>query len=200
MNEAELLVYRVCRHSFLSLWSYINPRRKPAGRELCDVLVVCEPDVIVFSVKQITLTNSGRPEVDAQRWQRNAIDESCKQIYGAERILRTSSNVIKSDGSLGVLLPSASELRMHRVAVALGGRRQVSLPFGDFGKGFIHVMDEVCFLTLLKELDTITDFIAYLPAKEAFCQSQITVKFMARKKTFLRCTYTRAESSQGITM
>src|SRR5712692_6161508 len=185
MNEAELLVYRMCRHSFLSLWSYMNPRKKPQGKELCDVLVVCEPDVIIFSVKQIRLTNSGKPEIDAERWRRRAIDESCKQIYGAERILRTSPNVIKSDSSLGVLLPSASEIRIHRVAVALGGKRQVNLPFGDFGKGFIHVMDEVSFLTLLKELDTITDFVAYLTAKEAFCQSKIKVIFDGPEENLL---------------
>jgi len=178
-------VYRMCRHSFLSLWSYMNPRKKPQGKELCDVLVVCEPDVIIFSVKQIRLTNSGKPEIDAERWRRRAIDESCKQIYGAERILRTSPNVIKSDSLLGVPLPSASEIRIHRVAVALGGKRQVNLPFGDFGKGFIHVMDEVSFLTLLKELDTITDFVAYLTAKEAFCQSKIKVIFDGPEENLL---------------
>jgi hypothetical protein len=51
MNKAELLVYRLCRKSFLSLWSYMNPRRKPSGKELCDVIVVCEPDVLIVSVK-----------------------------------------------------------------------------------------------------------------------------------------------------
>jgi hypothetical protein len=134
MNEAELLVYHVCRQSFLSIRSYMNPRKKPQGKELCDVLVVCEPDVIIFSVKQIKLSDSDRPEIDAERWRRRAIDESCKQIYGAERVLRASANVIRNDSSLGGLLPTPSELRIHRVVVALGGNRQVSLPFGDFGK------------------------------------------------------------------
>jgi hypothetical protein len=69
--------------------------------------------------------------------------------------------------------------------VALGGGRQVGLPFGDFGKGFIHVMDEGAFLTLLKELDTIADFVAYLAAKEAFCQSQIKVLFDGPEENLL---------------
>lgn len=185
MNEAELLVYRVCRHSFLSLWSYMNPKKKPQGKELCDVLVVCEPDVVIFSVKHITLTDTGRPAIDVERWRRRAIDESSKQIYGAERILRKSSHVIRSDSSLGVVLPNSGNIRIHRVAVALGGKRQVGLIFGDFGKGFIHVMDEVSFLTLLKELDTITDFVAYLTAKEAFCQSQTRVRFDGPEENLL---------------
>lgn len=185
MNEAELLVYRVCRRSFLSLWSYMNPKKKPQGKELCDVLVVCEPDVVIFSVKHITLTDTGRPAIDAERWRRRAVEESSKQIYGAERILRKSSHVIRSDSSLGVVLPNSGNIRIHRVAVALGGKRQVGLIFGDFGKGFIHVMDEVSFLTLLKELDTITDFVAYLISKEAFCQSQTKVRFDGPEENLL---------------
>lgn len=134
MDQAESLVYRMCRHSFLSLWSYANPRKEPDGRELCDVLVVCSPDVIIFSVKHIGLTDSGRPEIDADRWRRRAIDESCKQIYGAERVLRKSSNVIRNDSSLGVILPNASEIRMHRVAVALGGKDRSACPSENSAK------------------------------------------------------------------
>src|SRR5260370_8341652 len=148
MNGAELLVYRMCRHSFLSLWSYMNPRKKPQGKELCDVLVVCEPDVIIFSVKQIRLTNSGKPEIDAERWRRRAIDESCKQIYGAERILRTSPNVIKSDSFLGVPLPSASEIRSHRAAVAYAGQTAGTLRFRQFRNPFTPALTSVPFLHL----------------------------------------------------
>jgi hypothetical protein len=69
--------------------------------------------------------------------------------------------------------------------VALGGKRQVALPFGDFDKGFIHVMDELSFSTLVKELDTITDFVAYLEAKEAFCQAHVDVQFQGPEENLL---------------
>jgi hypothetical protein len=52
------------------------------------------------------------------------------------------------------------------VAVALGGKGKTPLYFGDFGKGFIHVFDEVSLEVVMKELDTITDFIKYLEDKE----------------------------------
>lgn len=185
MNEAETLVYEICRRSFLSLWSYMNPRKKPYGKELCDVLVVCEPDVIIFSVKQIRLTNSGDPEIDAQRWRRKAVNESCKQIYGAERTLRQSTCVVRNDSSIGLDLPKAAEIRIHKVAVALGGKRKVGLPFGDFGKGFVHVMDEPSFLTLLKELDTISDFVSYLTGKEGFCGGKARVQFDGPEENLL---------------
>jgi hypothetical protein len=46
-------------------------------------------------------------------------------------------------------------------------------------------MDEVSFLTLLKELDTITDFVAYLTAKETFCESQAKVRFDGPEENLL---------------
>ena len=171
MNAAEQFVYNLCRKSFLSLWSYMNPRKKPNGKELCDVIVVCEPDVIIFSVKHVTMPKNGTPEVNMSRWRRRAVEESVAQLYGAERILKSLTTVIKSDSSLGIELPPLGERRIHRVAVALGSEGSVGLPYGDFGKGFVHVLDEASTDILLSELDTVTDFVKYLLAKEHFVES-----------------------------
>src|SRR5262249_25551553 len=158
-------VYSACRASFLSLWSYANPRGAH-GKELCDILVVCAPDLIVFSVKDIDVSSAVDPMIAWQRWRRKAIEQSAGQIYGAERWLETATNVIRADGSLGLALPPASERRVHRIAVALGGKGEMPLEFGDFRKGFVHAFDEISFTAVLKELDTITDFVRYLQAKE----------------------------------
>jgi hypothetical protein len=96
-NPAEELVGRLARHSFLALWSYANPRGK-GGKELCDVLAVCDPHVVIFSVKDIAVPPISDTSVAWQRWHRGAIEESVKQIYGAERWLRSAANVIRSDG------------------------------------------------------------------------------------------------------
>jgi hypothetical protein len=45
------------------------------------------------------------------------------------------------------------------------------MPYGDFGKGFVHVLDEAATAILLDELDTITDFVGYLGDKERFLRS-----------------------------
>ena len=42
---------------------------KGSSKELCDCLVVCDPDVIIFSVKGIRLTGDGDPELNWRRWQ-----------------------------------------------------------------------------------------------------------------------------------
>jgi hypothetical protein len=47
------------------------------------------------------------------------------------------------------------------------------MPYGDFGKGFVHVLDESATDILLNELDTITDFVDYLAAKERYLRSGV---------------------------
>jgi hypothetical protein len=125
VNRSEDFVYKICRHSFLSLWSYSNPQGK-GGKELCDVLIVCDPDVIVVSVKEIGLGDTDDVSTDWDRWSRRAIDASAKQIYGAERWLKSATRVVKSDGAIGLSLPDPQKRRVHRIAVALGseGRAQ----------------------------------------------------------------------------
>ena len=165
-NASEQLVYDICKGSFLCLWSYPNPLGKD-GKELCDTLVVCEPDIVIFSVKDIGLTESGDFSVDWKRWRKRAIDASAKQIYGAERWLEGSSQVIRSDGSPGIKLPSREVRRVHRVAIALADQDKGPISFGDFGKGFVHVFDKTSLDVIMGELDTVEDFVAYLSAKEA---------------------------------
>ena len=125
-----------------------NPLGK-GGKELCDTLVVCEPDIIIFSVKNIKLTNSGDSAVDMERWRKHAIEASCKQIYGAERFIKSAPHVIRKDGSPGLPLACGIPRRIHHVAVAVGGQRRVPFDFGETGRGFVHVFDEITFGTIL---------------------------------------------------
>jgi hypothetical protein len=165
VNSTEQFVLGVCQGSFLSLWCHNNPKGK-GGKELCDILVICDPHVIVISVKEVLLKGVEDSSVNYSRWERRAVDESVKQIYGAERWLRSASQVIRKDGSPGLNLPPAAERKVHRIAVAFGGRGEVAIKSGDFGKGFIHVMSEHSFHDVMTELDTVTDLVAYLTAKE----------------------------------
>lgn len=166
MTKSEELVYKLCTKSFLSLWSYPNPKGKK-GKELCDILVVCEPDIIIFSVKEIEFKDTG-DKVGFERWHKKAIEESCNQIYGAERWINSNPNVITQTGEEGLAFPDISKRKIHRVAVALGSKGKVPMSFGDFGNGFVHIFDEVSLEVVMNELDTITDFVTYLTDKENF--------------------------------
>jgi len=70
-NKSEKYVYWICEKSFLSLWSYLNPIRRD-GKEVCDILVVSEPYVLIFSV-EIEIKPSGDEIVGKQRWIKRAI-------------------------------------------------------------------------------------------------------------------------------
>ncbi len=154
-----------CRQTFFSLWSYSQPQGKKS-KELCDILVICEPDVIIISVKEIEFKDRGNYNLNVERWQREAIEKSSKQLYGAERRIEQTTHVIMKNGKTGLPFPEASKMRIHRIAVALGGKEKVPIYFGDFGKGFIHVLDEKSFFILIRELNTIEDFVDYLIDKE----------------------------------
>ena len=52
-NPTEEFVFNLCHRSFLSLWTYANPLRIKGKKELCDVLAICEPHILIFSVKNI---------------------------------------------------------------------------------------------------------------------------------------------------
>jgi hypothetical protein len=170
-NPTEEFVYNLCRSSFLSLWSYANPRREGSAKELCDVLVVCEPHVLIFSVKYSELKDAD-DRVAVDRWIRKTVNASVEEIYGAERNLARATHVTRSDGQQGLPLPPLAEKRVHRISISLGGQRSIPLTLKDWGKGFVHCFDEHFVQIALQELDTIADFIAYLEAKENLSRSK----------------------------
>jgi hypothetical protein len=173
LTESEAFVYDICRRSFLSLWCYNNPRGKD-GKELCDILVVCDPHVIILSVKDITLKVENEA-AEFEKWTRKAVEASIKQLYGAARWLASASQITRSDGSPGLALPPLSARMVHRVAVAFGGRGEVPISSGDFGKGLVHVMSETSFHEVMTELDTITDLVEYLEALQVSASSGCTM-------------------------
>lgn len=166
LTPSEQFTHDLCTQSFLSLWCYNNPLGKK-HKELCDVLVVCEPDIVVFSVKEIELGDADS-QTHHERWQRKAVDASLKQLYGACKWLHSATHVIHADGTQGIPLPELDVRRVHRVAVAFGSGGQCSISSGDFGKGHVHVLTEQTLTDILSELDTISDFVHYLAAKESF--------------------------------
>ncbi|MHB9140819.1 MAG: hypothetical protein ACYC25_02970 [Paludibacter sp.] len=170
MTRTEELVFKLCNKTFLSLWSYPNPIGKKR-KELCDVLVVCEPDIIIFSIKEINIKESGDLQTDVYRWLTRAIDASVNQIYGAERFLESAERFTLSNFSEEIELPIVSKRKIHRVAVSFGRGNKFPLKYGDLGKGFVHVFDERSVQIILNELDTIKDFLDYLNAKEELIKS-----------------------------
>jgi hypothetical protein len=176
VTDSEQFVYNVCQKSFLSLWSYVNPLGRDPGKELCDILIVCDPDVIVISVKGIALSNSGNVAVNWARWERRAVAGSIRQIEGAIRYLDKVTQVTKKDGTTGLPLPALNRRVYHRVAVACGGRGEVPITSStESEKPMVHVFDEKSFFLILRNLDTVSDFVRYLADKENFLERAIAL-------------------------
>ena len=114
----------------MDLWSYPNTfyekkvRGKGDGKELCDLLVVCGDDVIVFSDKSCGWPEHDDLNVSWARWYRRAIEKSVDQIRGAERWLRQFPDRIFIDRAcstpMPISLPPPDRARIHGIAIAIG--------------------------------------------------------------------------------
>ena len=203
VTPAERYLGKLCANTFLSLWSYPTVFRDQGdGKEICDLLVVCENDIIVFSDKHSKFGTEKSPAVEWGRWFKRAVRKGAEQAWGAERWLREFPSRVFLDKEckrpFPVPLPSPSAARFHLIVVghgvsracrdALGGSGSLMLrtdicgfkahsePFviGDLdpSQSFVHVFDDTSLEVVLRSRDTITDFVGYLQAKEALFRSR----------------------------
>lgn len=170
MTPSEKYVANLCKKSFLPFWSFPNPLGKK-DKELCDVLVVCGNTIILISVKDIKVSNHTDKSIQYTRWVNKAVDDSVKQLYGAERFLKNVDEVKLKNRITKVALPDRKARTIYRIAIAFGNDYDFSLPMGMNKSGFVHVFDEKSTATIISELDTITDFTRYLITKENFLAS-----------------------------
>ena len=198
-TRSEQYLTYLSEKTFLSLWSYPNPSIRKGRKclELCDLIVVFDEHVILFSDKDIEYPNTADEKTAWARWFKKAVWKSAKQLWGAERHIAELGVDIyideKCDENIPVSLPD--KMKIHRIAVARGVSTKIKNVFGgsgtlflntelkgfddhitnpfhigvlDTSKGYIHVFDEDTLDLIMKELDTVSDFIQYIEDKEEF--------------------------------
>ncbi len=168
------------------------------GKEVSDLLVVFDPHVLIFSDKDCEFFESGDLAREWRRWFKKAVQQSARQLWGAERWIRSFPGRLFLDRPCTVKvpidIPDASKAVFHRIVVAHGASRRSKQKLGgsgslmihslvagdahfatpftigqiDPGRGFIHVFDDTTLDIVMQTLDTITDFVAYLTKKEQF--------------------------------
>lgn len=141
ITDSERYLAKLADRTFLDLWSYpntFNDRRthgKGVGQELCDLLVVCGDDVIIFSDKSCRWIDGSDVNLSWSRWYRRAVSKSIDQIRGAERWLMRYPNRVFIDSMctqrLPIELPSPARMKVHGVAIALGAQEACSRFFKD---------------------------------------------------------------------
>lgn len=131
VNESEAILTRLCRKTYLSLWSFSNlftdedlRAGKGSGKELCDVLVVFGDDVIIFSDKHIQFQEDRPVTIAWPRWFKRAVASSVNQLYGAMNWLKRFPSRAFLDAKctrpLPVIVPPSHRARFHLVAVTRG--------------------------------------------------------------------------------
>ena len=130
-NASEKYLSALCNDTFLSLWSYPNLFRdegrtdnKGDGKEICDLLVVFERHVIIFSDKMWTFPSTDDICLNWSRWYKKTIRDAEKQIRGAENHIKRQPDNIYLDSlcqrKLPIKLPNKSDAIYHRIVVAHG--------------------------------------------------------------------------------
>src|SRR5436189_5983286 len=90
LTPSEKYLASLADKAFLNLWSYPNlfiDRKqggKGDGKELCDLLVVCGDDILIFSDKTVAWPTVDEFQIAWSRWYRAAIEQSVATIRGAE--------------------------------------------------------------------------------------------------------------------
>ena len=225
VNAAERYLSRLCRKTFLSLWSHSNVYKSP-GEEFADLLVVCGNDVIIFQDKWSSFPRLAQLEASWQRWLRRAVLSAAKQLWGAERHIKSLSRKLFLDASCNIpfplALPDLSKTKFHLILVTHGGSEACRNHFGGSGsfmfdngiqgfenhknpfvigdldraKTFIHVLDDTSLDILMRTLDTITDLTNYLKKREILARSN--VKVLSTGEEELLANYLKNLDSDGV--
>ena len=128
-TDAERYLKRLGDQTFLSLWSHAGiyrdqgkPRHSGHGKELCDLLVVFENHIIIFSDKNCKYPETEDPLLNWSRWFRKTVEDSAKQVRGAERWIRQFPGRLFLDRActkhFPIELPPPEKARFHRIIVA----------------------------------------------------------------------------------
>lgn len=148
VTPAERLLASFCDRAFLTLWSYPSPYRDENktgnghGKELCDLLVVFQDHIIIFSDKDCQFPDTGDLQLDWSRWFRRAVLDGAKQLWGAEKWLKENPGRVFLDRAcsrpLPVELPDMSTAKIHRIVVAHGAAERCKRELGGSGSLMIY--------------------------------------------------------------
>ena len=103
INDSERYLATLSEKTFLSLWCYPNVytdegySKSKNGKELCDLLVVFENKIIIFSDKNIVFNQEKDIKVAWKRWFKKSVLESASQLFGAESWIKNHSDRIFLD-------------------------------------------------------------------------------------------------------
>jgi hypothetical protein len=150
MTESEKHLAKLGDKTFLALWAYpntfIDKKAATEGKELCDLLVVCGNDVIIFSDKAIDWPSCTDVNLAWSRWYRRAIEDSATQIHGAERWIKNFPGRVFADRKcncrIPVEFPKPELQNIHGIVVA-SGAKQACINYFKGGAGTLVINSSI---------------------------------------------------------
>jgi SEC-C motif len=141
ITSAERYLKQLSDRSFLSLWSYAGIYRDQLdcptakiGKEVCDLLVVFQNHIMIFSDKDCVYPDGDDEQLNWQRWFKRAIRKSAEQIWGAERWIKANTQRLFLDPActqrFPFPLPDLTTAIFHRIVVAHGASEACKRFFG----------------------------------------------------------------------
>lgn len=124
-TQSEEKLIEFADDAFFGLWSYPNIysdegySKNKIGKEVSDLLVIFDKDIIIFSDKAITYNKNKDPKVAWQRWFKKSVIQSCTQLFGAEKFIKDHPERLFVDKECSVNLPIKidNSFNFHLVAV-----------------------------------------------------------------------------------
>jgi hypothetical protein len=143
ITSSERYLNNLCEKSFLSLWSYPGVFRDQKakgngeGKELCDLVVVFDEHILIFSDKHCLFPASEYLGLDWKRWYKRAIHKSAEQAWGAERWLKEHPDRVYLDRActerFPLPIPSNESAKYHLIVIANGCEDRCKAKFGGTG-------------------------------------------------------------------
>lgn len=166
---AEDIIHQLAEKTFFKDWCFPNPFVKK-GKELCDLLVVFDNIAIIWQVKDLEIRSDGTCS-------QGELDKNLRQLGGARRQLfdlKTTITLLDGHGHDESFDADAIQ-HIYLISVLTGPEQDYYSPLEQIKKYKAHVYSGRTLEILLNELDTISDFYAYLKAKEALFDSEMSI-------------------------
>jgi len=178
-KTAEKIVHDLAVKTFLTDWCYLNPKL-PDGKELCDLLVIFDDIAVIWQIKDLKLDGSGK-------YKRAEVDKNLRQLSGARRQLfdLQTQIVLENPRRRREIFDSTKIREIYLLSVLLGEGEEVCSFVDEIKNHTVHILDREFTQILLNELDTISDFTAYLRSKEAFLKKEISLTIVDGEEELL---------------
>ena len=125
-TRGERLLSRLAEDAFFSLWSYPSVHRRsgstkhPVIKEVADLLVLFENQLILVSEKDKHFSSSAPNDTAWQRWARESVTESAAQLISAEKHITTRGEELFLDRRAEHPFPldiDRAGVRVHLIAL-----------------------------------------------------------------------------------